>query len=302
LKYQAQICVLGLVTAVITGPVLAGDGPFFQPPHALLQVEVDAGGKVFTQHGIADFSDANITFNALGNTILKHNVGGTSFSGGGFKIYPGGIAERDGNNPLNPATAASTKLLADDPGFFVDGGILPANYTLRVNFFNSLRYFAPGGSAWTAPISGEQLRVFDLENDDDAGGPTGDLQLLINGGTSGLLGTINIDNTDPLPAPLFSSGVHGHLGYELSRPSDNGVPAVGAYMMELTLSIVPTPGNTGGPVFRDSDPIFVVFNNQLSSTNFGLAVTAAEALPEPSTATLVVASGLALLGLRRRGA
>ena len=57
-----------------------------------------------------------------------------------------------------------------------------------------------------------------------------------------------------------------------------------------------------GPSLADSNPIFVLFNNRLNRADYAAAVSAAEALPEPSTAVVVlVGAGVALLGGRRRG-
>ncbi len=272
---------------------VSADPPLFQPPHGMLLVEIDDNDKLFSTEGVAGFEGTDkFTTNAAGNTILMHDLAGTGILGG--------IAERDGDSPLNAATATSTKLLADDPGFFIGGGGSPPNILISVNFHNTLRYFAPGASQWT-DASGEQLRIFDLTNFDNTGAGDADLQVTLDSASSGEVGTINLDVTQPSAIPgLPPAGIHAHVGYELSRPGDSGVPAPGAYMMELTLSGREFP-DTGGPVLTNSDPIFVVFNNQLDETQYKAAVTAAEALPEPTTAAIVTALGAAgLMGLRRR--
>ncbi len=279
-----------------SGSAALADPPLFAPPHGLMVVEIDENNQLFSNSATGEFDSSMIHVNAAGQTILAHNKGG--FLTGPVRIFPGGIAERDGDSPTDPATTSSKKLLADDPGIFADGGVFPApDYVVSMNFHNALRFF--DGVAWTQPVNGEELRIFDLTNNDDTNGPPADLELVMTGETSGLLGTVNIGRTGTAVAPINVTGIHGHLGYELSRP-DDGVPAVGAYMIELTISATEDP-SAGSPVLGDSDPIFVVFNNQLNTADYGQAVSAAQALPEPSTAVIVTAIGVGgLLGFRRR--
>ena len=267
------------ITVLSTGlTAWAGDAPLFRPPHGMFNVELDENNKLFSNRGAAAFSDPSLfTTNALGQIIFTHSVANS-------------IAERDGDDPLNPGTATSTKLLTDDPGFRADADTLPLDYVLSVSYLHSLQYFAPGGSEWTLPSNMEQIRVFDLSDDDDTGGVPADLELTLTGSTAGVVGTINIDNTEPAASPVTVSGLHGMMGYELSR-TDALVPAVGAYMIELQLSMHKVPNTMGDVEIQDSDSIFVVFNNQMDSSDFASAVSAAETLPEPTSLGLVVASG-----------
>ncbi len=287
------------VGVAVAGP--NGDSPRWTSVHGLLNVEVDENDKIFVDSGRAAFlNPARFTTNAAGQTILKHDRGGVDADTGDPIL--GGLAEIDGNNVPSVATASSTVLLGDDPGFITDATGLPPEHLLRVNFMNALRYFPAGGTDWIAPPNGEELLIFDLQP--DAGFPAADTLLTLDGGTAGTVGTINIGATgevflDPVTNEPTFAGIHGHLGYRLSRP-DDGIPAPGAYMIEFTLSAQDLGGT--GSVLQDSEPIVAAFDNQLSNAEFAAAITAAEALPEPSTAAIVTAVGLGLVGIRRRGA
>ena len=301
-KLSHVICVTGLC-GMLTTAAMAGDGPFYAPPHAMLFVEIDENNKLFSNSGV-NFDASKFTTNALGHTILKHDKGGVDINTTPFTVYPGGIAERDGDAPLTPATTASTKKLADDPGFNMAPNVLPGvGYIFAATYHNALRYF--DGSEWSTPINGEQIRIFDLDPDDSSGDvvPHADLELFLTQDTSGPIGTINITQSKEGGQPGSVTGVHGHVGYELSQP-DGQIPAFGAYMIELTVSATQTPA-AGGPIVEDSNPIFVIFDNQSDEINgdfYDNAVTAAEQLPEPSSAILLAATGVGLLGMRRRRA
>ena len=119
--------------------------------------------------------------------------------------------------------------------------------------------------------------------------------MVLTENTSGLRGAINIG-----VAPGVGEEVHGHLGYALALNDNSAPPTVGAYMLELTLSALDVSDVQTGPQLADSDPIFVIFNNQLSTEGSAVAVGAAEALPEPSTAMIVTAMGVGLIALRKR--
>ena len=295
-QLSQSIGALGLCLALTA--TAGADGPVFDPPHGLLVVDVDDANQLFSNTATGEFDNNMITTNALGQTILTHDKRGIEFSGGGVTIYPGGIAERDGDAPTTPASPASTILLADDPGFFVAANTFPAEYVLSVTFADTLRHY--DGSNWSPVPNGEQFRVFDLEPGNTGGAPVFDLDFIIDGsGASG--GAITIGKAAGDPNSGNVSSIHGHVGYELSRP-DGQVPAFGAYMVELQLSSFEHPA-AGGEDLIDSEPIFVIFENQseeISDTYFADAVSAAESLPEPTSAILLTAAGLGLLGVRAR--
>ncbi len=297
MKRSLFILMLLVVQAGLSAPAVhAADNPRYSIPHGMLRVEVE-DSKIVVNSGEADLED-QVTFNAAGQSIMAHNVGNAEAQ------IMGGIAERDGStNPSNPIPATSTTalLLADDPGFATEPS-LPGRYQLSANYFNALRFFPEGGGAWTQPVSGEELKVFDLNGANSSNGPPADLVVNFTQDSKGRLGKINIGDTDLIDDIITGEetvvGIHGHVGYLLSRPLDGGIPTRGAYMIELTVSGQSLDGS--GPVLQDSDPIFIVFNNQLDEIGFGAAVSAAEALPEPSTAVIVTAVGVGLIGLRRR--
>lgn len=304
LMMKHSLCVsscLAMAIAAFCQQPSRADGPQFQPPHGMLVVEFDEDNKLFSNSGAAGFaynptdpaSVNRITVNTTGNTILKHDLGGEGILGG--------IAERDGELFTQAATADSTVLWADDPGFAVGGGVFPPNTLISVNFHNSLQYYDPAVDAWMAPPGDEQIRVFQWIPGDQTGANDADLEVILDTNGVGRVGRVNLDVTKSPPTPGSAMpGFHAHVGYELSRPGDGGVPAFGAYMMEISLSARQFP-DMGGPSYTDSDSIFVVFNNQLDPTDFESAVSAAEVLPEPTAAMMVLTLGsLGLVGLRRR--
>ena len=145
--------------------------------------------------------------------------------------------------PDDPPDSSSTKLLADDPGLFADAGVFPAeNYVVRMNFHNNVRSF--DGTQWIDLPAGLQMRIFDLTTVDDTNGPMEDLELTLTGSTQGLVGSINVDVTESAVAPISASGIHGHIGYELSAPNADDL-AQGAYMVELTISANGAPYRHG---------------------------------------------------------
>ena len=298
MKQYLSVLMLPVVLAgVNTKGVYAADNPRYSIPHGMLRVEVDENNAIVVNSGEADLED-QVTFNAAGQTIMAHNVGNTEAG------ILGGIAERDGStNPNNPdpATAATTLVLADDPGFATEPSF-PGKYQLSANYRNALRFFPEGGTTWIEPARGEELKVFDLNGANSSKGPAADLVVNFTKDSTGLLGKINVGDTDLIDDIITGEetvvGIHGHVGYLLSRPLDGGIPTRGAYMIELTLSGQSLDGT--GPILRNSDPIFIVFNDRLDVAGFIAAVSAAEAIPEPSTAALVAAIGVGVISLRRR--
>lgn len=293
MKRYIQAMAFSIASIGIAG--LAQADPFqWSAPHGMLRVEVDNNNKIFSNTGLFGFEN-QVSTNAVGQTVLAHNV--RQFDSDLGLTPLGGIADRgalpDANNIAGiAATANSTLLVTDDPGFLSES--LPEDQLMRVNFHNSLRFF--NGTSWTSPQNGEELTVFDLSGSDETGGPGANLQVVLTGSGSDLQGTINIG-----VSPGGGEEIHGHLGYALERGDGSNLPpTVGAYMMELTLSALDVSVGGTGLQLQDSDPIFVIFNNQLDGSGFDAAVAGAQALPEPSTIMMVVI-GAGLIGLRKRG-
>ncbi len=313
-----------LIRSLVAGwLILAGagsvwaDDPIWDPPHGMIAVEVQKSNhQLVAVNGSASFAplpDGTVFFtrNVAGNFILYNTLGGKL----GNDDLIGGIANRttpSETGPFPAATPTSTVLLTDDPGFVTSVGTVdpdlesfPIGYLMSVHFMNSLMFY--DGVAWTEPVSGERLRVADINGIDDPavdlGRTPSDLEATYTGTSSGELGTMNLS----VRTGTFNT-VHSHFTYQLSR-EDGGVPAVGAYMIEVTLSGEDV-SNTGGPALLDSDPIFILFNNQLDTTDpdgggpllseFQRAIAAARQVPEPSTSAMVVAIAAALAGIRRR--
>ena len=297
MKRRLLMSTVFLAVFTVTDAGVWADIPEFVPePHGMLSVRIDENDKIFSNSGAANFSLAEtgidrFTANERGQTILWHDLG-AEFGDG--TVILGGLAERDGESVFNqdPATRDTTLLRADDPGYFIGAGAFPERIRLSLNLHNSLRYFGPGATHWTAPPNGETLRVYDLTNKDNTVADNEpdelrqDLEVFITGESLGKLGTISLATTGRAPFPgQPAPGIHAHVGYELSQP-DEQRPAFGAYMIELTLSGREYPGPEG-VVLEDSDPIFVVFDNQSNEHSEDLfedAVAAAEALPMPGDA------------------
>ena len=300
--------------------IALADGPLYLTPHGMLLVEADQqSGKLFANRGAVDF-DGRTTTNALGQTILFHGL--NPINDNGTRIL-GGIADRDGGNIGQNATTTSPTVFTDVPGFVtntsLDQDFVPADHLIQVSFHNSLQYFDPDIGAWTDPVANEQIRVYDLTEEDNTDGPAqfgpGEpLEVILNGSSSGFLGKINLEETDS-GAQGTVIAAHAHVGFELSitdstpsDPTDNtGVPTPGAYMIELTMSALERTGTNPDvfeqSAFADSDSIFFLFDYRMDETSlsFNDAIAAAEQLPEPSTAAIVAVVGLGLVGLRRRG-
>lgn len=333
-------CIQGIVATVALCLIVTGvraDGPSFGPPHGMLKVEV-IDNKIVGNSGQLSFED-RVTFDADGHSILYHAEGEGQKTNEEETLL-GGIADRTVKaiNPttgawidIGAATPSSTVIFADDPGFISSGGpfdSFPAEYLLRATFSGALRYFTEDSVAWTRPVSGEQLRVFDMTLRDD---PFED-DKIETGGTgrvpAGFLEAIYDAGSDDLDRPINlqirpdSSQIHAHLGYELSIPDGDDdptnnplAPAKAAYMIELRLSAINIgsafdPPDSEDPVIEDSDPIFFIFNNQLStvlgdpsdpfSSDFGRAISAAMELPEPSTAVMMIGLSMMVMSRRRR--
>ena len=266
------------------------EGPQFMPPHGMFKVEVDPNtNKIFSNKGVGIFSTGAIFFNQDGHTILAQNHRVPISDPPELNI---GIREDDGTgvSPTAVRPAANSALVrTDDPGFrsFIDEPTsFPDGYTLSVNLHNSLRFW--NGAGWGTPLNGEQLEVADPNDLDDFNNPVA--RVTYTESTSGEIGTIPLQETE---LPNFP--IHNHLFYALSR-ADNGMPNMGAYMIELNLEAQQTFGS-GGPVLQDSDPLFIIFNNGLDAGGFSAAVSGA--VPEPSTAAIVTAIGLGVIALRR---
>lgn len=294
------------------GSVASADDPFWGTVHGMLNVNVDENSKLFGNTGRAMFADpGHILFNAAGNTIIRHdehraeNLGGTVAT-----QLVGGIAEREGpfdSPPHGLPTLTSTVVAADDPGFFVGANMFPVNYALGINFVEPLRYFDGNTGTWIAPTAGsadgEKMTAWDLNTNL---GPVPSSIVTITG--DAVSGNVSGNQIVPgITAPVTGgvSGIHGHLGYQLER-GDGQPPEFGAYMLEVTLSMYEWVGGAAtGNAFTDSDPIFVVFDNrsdQITSdpNYFESAVTAAQALPEPTTGMVLVVLGAGLLAARSR--
>jgi hypothetical protein len=209
----------------------------------------------------------------------------------GNKIYTGGhddvtasntVAERVfgfdfGEDPLDPYNIG-------DPGFnngafgvgvFPNNGLLPANFTLGFNVLTNLEYWdGTGAIAFGAAPPGVGLGV-----------NRGSFTVVVDSnGQSGTAPTIGSTGA--------AGRLHVHLASQL-RYSDGTDPTLpnapdGIYLIGLELTL---PGS-GVSI---SDPLYVLYNNNLSEEQHDAAIEWANTtlVPEPSGALLGVLAGAA---------
>lgn len=322
-RYLKPILSATTVLALTAGQALAtSDGPFFTPPHGLLQPILNPDNKIVVLSGAGVFAQLGaLPMNQLGQTILPHDFTGSffDFSQSKFLFTAGGIAERlagaDSTTapfalaPGSGDTAATAELLqTDDPGFLASA--FPDGTLLKATFIGPLRIFDDNTMTFTAPTGGERLRISDFNGIDiDFTGTSPETNVAILDATGfGPQGTINVGVSgflnDGTPDP--GGSIHAHIRYELDR-AGGGIPEHNPYLIELRLSAEQVMGVGGGGLsststteILDSDSIFILFDNQSDPGVFDSAVAAAVAMPEPSTAMIVVGAGLGILGIRKR--
>ncbi len=322
-RYLTSILAATTVLALTAGPAAAtSDGPFFAPPHGLLQPILNSDNKIVVLQGAGIFAGLGaLPMNQAGQTILPHDFAGTVpgiIDGHAFPKTAGGIAERLAGfdsasapfafGPDSLDTAGDAEFLqADDPGFLM--GALPDGFLLKATFIGPLRIFDDATMAFTAPTGGERLRISDFDGIDIAtnfsGASPASNVAILDATSVGDQGTINVGVSGFLNDGTADPGgvIHAHIRYELDR-AGGGIPEHNPYLIELRLSAEAVmsagDGSDGSATsILDSDSIFILFDNQSAAGVFDDALAVAVAMPEPATALIVAGSGLWLLGFRR---
>ena len=190
-----------------------------------------------------------------------------------------------GEDPLDP-------FIIGDPGFnngssfavgvYPGDGLLPANFTLGLNVVTDLQYWdGVGGVSLVPAPTGVELGV-----------RRGSSTVFVTGsGQSGVVPTIG------------STGAVGRLHVHvesLLAYTDGTSPAVpnapdGIYLVGLRLTL---PGSG----LADSDPIYLLYNNNLDEDLHDAAIDWTEntLVPEPATGVLMLAGCVALVAIGRR--
>jgi hypothetical protein len=160
----------------------------------------------------------------------------------------------------------------DDPGYDSAPGTFAAGAILDYAALGSLMFW--NGAQWQATVPGNEYVRLDGNLGEDTrwsvGGVTGDLTGLI--GQAGANGQI-----------------HEHLDMSVARVG-GGVPAVGAYLIQLQLTM---------PALVSSEPFYVAINRGLAAADFEMAVQAL-AVPEAQSWAMLTAGMLLLACARRR--
>lgn len=164
----------------------------------------------------------------------------------------------------------------DDPGFFSDSGVLPADSLLRYQALGSLRYWDKGTSSWSENTpNNEQVRLsggLDVTVIEDSSSCDGllicipDTSLEFNESNtiftdSGISGksSLIIDNTQP------DGSLHTHLDWFIEESDGTAGGSEGAYLVQLAMRM-------DGLV--NSDPFLILFNRGLSTNEFAAALLA----------------------------
>jgi len=224
--------------------------------------------------------------------VVPYALGGKIVTGGhddvlGTDVITERVFGYDfGEDPLDPN-------FIGDPGFnngsfaigvYPNNGLLPANFTLGLNVLTNLSYWDGTGSVSfsAAPVSV------------DLGINRGSNTVHISG--VGLTGTVpTIGSTGP------SGRLHVHAQSTLNYTDGSNASAPnapdGLYLVVLQLTL---PGSGTA----NSDPIYFVYNNNLSETQHdeGIEWVQTNLVPEPSTWLLMAVSLGAIAATGRRKA
>lgn len=205
--------------------------------------------------------DGDIEVGVVGGKLTVS--GNDAWHADGSAVFEGDLGDLAGGPYLTKA-----------PGYDSETGTFAANTIVNYAALGSLQFW--NGSVWAATVPGNEFVKIEGNLGEDtrwtAVGITGDL--------TGLLGQASANGI-----------VHEHLDMSVARVG-GGVPAVGAYLIQLQLT---------ASGYASSDGYYLALNRGLDDMAFEAAVGALAPIPEPQTWALMLA-GLAATGLvlRRR--
>jgi hypothetical protein len=232
---------------------------------AAIAVGVLASPNTFAQH-------VDIEVAVLGGKIVADPLNEAATALNGYKLFEGNFRDLAGG-------LYST----DDPGFadahdlpssgFANGNILYIRGLGALSFWN--------GAMWTAPAStGTTISIADAIGESLTFNNAG---VSLSASGAGAIGQFDSDG-----------GLHEHLDFTI-----NSAAPTGAYRITGQFWAQDTFG--GSPIYTDSDPFYLVFNNGLNDTAFEASVSALTTpVPEASTYALMLAGLAVVAGVKRR--
>lgn len=220
-----------------------------------------AAASLLPGTALAQVHEGDIELSLVNNRITL--AGNDAFHFNGQAVFEGDFGDFAGG-PYR----------TDDPGFDNEAGTFAAGTILNYRALGRLQFW--NGSSWTAAVPGnEYVRMDGNLGEDTRWNPMG-----LMGDLTGLIGQAGANGQ-----------IHEHLDFSVAR-TGGGVPAVGAYLVQLQLE---------SAAHLTSAPYYMAFNRGLSGTDFETAVSAL-AVPEAQTWLMMLAGliGVAAYAQRRQ--
>ena len=142
----------------------------------------------------------------------------------------------------------------DDPGWQTEANTFQPWVIMGYVASGQLQYW--NGTQWTTNLpDNERLHLIDAL------------------GTDTIWSSSGVTNAEGAVDQVLGDGsIHSHLDFNIENTNGNGDPAVGAYLIELSML---ARDNLGGPIAHDiSAPFKIAFNNQLTTQEFNQAISA----------------------------
>jgi hypothetical protein len=205
--------------------------------------------------------------------------------------------------PANFGDFAGGPYKTDDPGWVVPVGQLLPGETLRYRALNRLLFWDRATQQWIAQVPrGETVRLFgEVPTEVILRNNPSELELYLHGtiwSVDGIAGP----REAAIQAADTAGGIHAHLdfcvqdsGGNCSQPGlgHSGTPTAGAYLIELQVFSSVTVNGTAK--YRSSNPLFVVLNRGLSTSEFRQAIEARTNAPAVPNNKQLPAAGILII-------